>query len=97
VPLPGKANNYSPELVSLYSQLFLQFAMTPEDYATRYDLPFVPHRGGVADGGHAFTASGATAGRIARKRPRVPILATTTSVEVSHRLCLCGAQTERAF
>jgi pyruvate kinase len=36
----------------------------------------------------AYTSSGATAGRIARKRPRVPILATTTSVEVSRRLCL---------
>src|SRR5262249_61947018 len=31
----------------------------------------------------AYTSSGATAARIARKRPRVPILATTTSVEVS--------------
>ena len=36
----------------------------------------------------AYTSSGATAARIARKRPRVPILATTTSVEVSRRLCL---------
>jgi pyruvate kinase len=36
----------------------------------------------------AYTSSGATAGRIARKRPRVPILATTMSVDVSRRLCL---------
>jgi len=36
----------------------------------------------------AYTSSGTTAARIARKRPRVPILATTTSVEVSRRLCL---------
>nr|WP_028161499.1 pyruvate kinase [Bradyrhizobium elkanii] len=36
----------------------------------------------------AYTASGTTAARVARKRPRVPILATTTSVEVSRRLCL---------
>jgi pyruvate kinase len=36
----------------------------------------------------AYTSSGATAGRIAQKRPRVPILATTTRVEVSRRLCL---------
>ena len=36
----------------------------------------------------AYTSSGTTAGRIARKRPRVPILALTTSVEISRRLCL---------
>lgn len=36
----------------------------------------------------AYTSSGTTARRIARKRPRVPILATTTSVEVSRQLCL---------
>ncbi len=36
----------------------------------------------------AYTASGTTAARVARKRPRVRILATTTSVEVSRRLCL---------
>jgi pyruvate kinase len=36
----------------------------------------------------AYTSSGATAARIARKRPRVPILATTPSLEVSRRLCL---------
>lgn len=36
----------------------------------------------------AYTSSGATAGRIARRRPRVPILATTMSVDVSRRLCL---------
>lgn len=36
----------------------------------------------------AFTLSGATAARIARKRPSVPILVTTTSAEVSRRLCL---------
>jgi pyruvate kinase len=36
----------------------------------------------------AYTSSGTTAARIARKRPKVPILATTPSVEVSRRLCL---------
>src|SRR5262245_44858210 len=36
----------------------------------------------------AYTSSGTTAARVARKRPRVRILATTTSVEVSRRLCL---------
>lgn len=36
----------------------------------------------------AYTSSGTTAARVAHKRPRVPILATTTSVEVSRRLCL---------
>jgi pyruvate kinase len=36
----------------------------------------------------AYTSSGTTAARVARKRPRVPILATTTSLEVSRRLCL---------
>jgi pyruvate kinase len=36
----------------------------------------------------AYTSRGTTAARIARKRPRVPILATTPSVEVSRRLCL---------
>jgi len=36
----------------------------------------------------AYTASGMTAGRIAHKPPKVPILATTTSLEVSRRLCL---------
>jgi pyruvate kinase len=36
----------------------------------------------------AFTASGATAGRIAGERPKVPILAATTSAAVSRQLCL---------
>jgi len=36
----------------------------------------------------AFTSSGATAARIAGKRPTVPILAATPSVEVSRQLCL---------
>jgi pyruvate kinase len=36
----------------------------------------------------AYTSSGTTAARIARKRPKVPIVATTPSVEVSRRLCL---------
>src|SRR5215475_10360160 len=36
----------------------------------------------------AYTSSGTTAARVARKRPSVPILATTMSVEVSRRLCL---------
>ncbi|WP_426616087.1 pyruvate kinase [Bradyrhizobium sp. McL0616] len=36
----------------------------------------------------AYTSSGTTAARVARKRPKVRILATTTSIEVSRRLCL---------
>ncbi|SMH62317.1 pyruvate kinase [Azospirillum agricola] len=36
----------------------------------------------------AFTASGNTVARIARKRPRVPILATTPFQSVARRLCL---------
>ena len=36
----------------------------------------------------AFTSSGTTALRVARKRPHVPILALTPDVNVSRRLCL---------
>jgi pyruvate kinase len=36
----------------------------------------------------AFTSSGTTAARIARKRPRVPILAVTPDRRVSRQLCL---------
>jgi pyruvate kinase len=36
----------------------------------------------------AFTLSGTTAARIARKRPSVPILAMTPDQEISRRLCL---------
>ncbi|KAA0596724.1 pyruvate kinase [Azospirillum lipoferum] len=36
----------------------------------------------------AFTSSGTTAARIARKRPEVPILAITPDTAVSRRLCL---------
>jgi pyruvate kinase len=36
----------------------------------------------------AYTSSGTTAARVARKRPGVPILATTMRIEVSRRLCL---------
>ena len=36
----------------------------------------------------AFTSSGTTAARIARKRPAVPILAVTADRDVSRRLCL---------
>jgi pyruvate kinase len=36
----------------------------------------------------AYTSSGTTAARIARKRPAVPILAITPSLKVSRRLCL---------
>src|SRR5215469_16938216 len=52
--------------------------------AAAADLASVIHAAAIV----AFTASGATAGRIAGKRPRVPILAATTSVEVSRHLCL---------
>ena len=36
----------------------------------------------------AFTSSGTTAARIARKRPAIPILALTPDERVSRRLCL---------
>jgi pyruvate kinase len=36
----------------------------------------------------AYTSSGTTAARIARKRPAVPVLAITPSEQVSRRLCL---------
>jgi pyruvate kinase len=36
----------------------------------------------------AFTSSGTTAARIARKRPNVPILAVTPHADISRRLCL---------
>lgn len=36
----------------------------------------------------AFTSSGITASRIARKRPGVPIIAVTPNERVSHQLCL---------
>src|SRR5215510_2888850 len=52
--------------------------------AAAADLASVIHAAAIV----AYTSSGTTAGRIAHKRPRVPILATTTSVEVSRRLCL---------
>jgi len=42
----------------------------------------------IGYGGYARTSRGATAGRIARKRPRAPILAAATSVEVSRCLCV---------
>jgi pyruvate kinase len=52
--------------------------------AAAADLASATHAAAIV----AYTSSGTTARRIARKRPRVPILATTTSVEVSRRLCL---------
>jgi pyruvate kinase len=52
--------------------------------AAAADLASVIHAAAIV----AFTASGATAARIAGKRPRVPILAATTSLEVSRQLCL---------
>jgi pyruvate kinase len=36
----------------------------------------------------AYTSSGTTAARVARKRPRQPIVAITPNVEISRRLCL---------
>jgi pyruvate kinase len=36
----------------------------------------------------AYTSSGTTAARVARKRPSLPILAITPNTEVSRRLCL---------
>ena len=45
----------------------------------------------------AFTSSGTTAARIARKRPEVPILAVTPDERVSRQLCLLwGAHSVRS-
>jgi pyruvate kinase len=45
----------------------------------------------------AFTSSGTTAARVARKRPATPILAITPDVAVSRRLCLTwGAHSVRS-
>jgi pyruvate kinase len=45
----------------------------------------------------AFSSSGNTVARIARKRPQVPILAVTPDEHVSRRLCLCwGAHSVRS-
>lgn len=52
--------------------------------AAAADLASVIHAAAIV----ASASSGATAKRVAHKRPRVPILATTTSVDVSRRLCL---------
>jgi pyruvate kinase len=52
--------------------------------AAAADLAEVLHSPAVV----AFTSSGTTAARIARKRPSVPILAVTPDQNVSRRLCL---------
>jgi pyruvate kinase len=52
--------------------------------AAAADLAEVIHAPAIV----AFTSSGTTAARIARKRPSVPILAMTTDQAVSRRLCL---------
>jgi pyruvate kinase len=59
---------------------------TPPDAvaAAAADLASMIHAAAIV----AYTSSGTTARRIARERPRVRILATTMSVEVSRRLCL---------
>ena len=45
----------------------------------------------------AYTLSGTTAARIARRRPEVPILALTPDLETSRRLCLLwGAHSVQA-
>jgi pyruvate kinase len=45
----------------------------------------------------AFTSSGTTAARIARRRPRVPIIAVTPDEQVSRQLCLLwGAHSVRS-
>lgn len=57
--------------------------------AAAADLAEVIHAPAIV----AFTSSGTTAARIARKRPSVPILAMTPDQAVSRRLCLLwGAQ-----
>ena len=48
------------------------------------DLASVVHAAAIV----AYTSSGTTAARVARKRPSLPILAITPSREVSRRLCL---------
>jgi pyruvate kinase len=48
------------------------------------DLASVIHSKAIV----AYTSSGTTAARVARKRPSLPILAITPSVETSRRLCL---------
>ncbi|VIO71974.1 pyruvate kinase [Bradyrhizobium ivorense] len=48
------------------------------------DLASVIHAAAIV----AYTSSGTTAARVARKRPSLPILAITPSREVSRRLCL---------
>ena len=48
------------------------------------DLASVVHAKAIV----AYTSSGTTAARVARKRPSLPILAITPSREVSRRLCL---------
>jgi pyruvate kinase len=52
--------------------------------ATAADLAEAIHSPAIV----AFTSSGTTAGRIARKRPTVPILAITPDEKVSRQLCL---------
>ena len=52
--------------------------------AAAADLAKVIHSAAIV----AFTSSGTTAARIARKRPAVPILASTPDLAVSRRLCL---------
>jgi pyruvate kinase len=48
------------------------------------DLASVTHSKAIV----AYTSGGTTASRVARKRPSLPILAITPSVETSRRLCL---------
>jgi pyruvate kinase len=48
------------------------------------DLASVVHAAAIV----AYTSSGTTAARVARKRPSLPILAITPSREASRRLCL---------
>jgi pyruvate kinase len=52
--------------------------------AAAADLAAVAHAAAIV----AYTSSGTTAARIARKRPKVPLLAITPSLEVSRRLSL---------
>jgi pyruvate kinase len=48
------------------------------------DLASVIHSKAIV----AYTSSGTTAARVARKRPNLPILAITPNIEISRRLCL---------
>ena len=80
----------STEKHKLYRSLIEASEPTVEDTpphavaAAAADLACAIHAAAIV----AYTSSGASAARIARKRPAVPTLALTPSLDVSRRLCL---------